>query len=191
MLELFSAPGVYGQKVRIVLEELGLPYVARSIEVEDAGDPLLGLPPSLRDPSGPDGLPILIAESAAIALYLARKARKLGPEGPREQATFDYWAHAISSTLAPLFGVLAHFNTRADVAQELDGALRRALHTFEEHMATRHYMVGERFTVIDALLYPHLATSVQLLKDDLAAYPNLARYRGRLAQREGVRRGTA
>jgi GSH-dependent disulfide-bond oxidoreductase len=176
MIELFASPGVYGQKVRIVLEETGLPY-AHTVT------------PSLRDPHGPDGLPLLIAESAAIALYLARKAQRLGPESERERAAFDHWAHAISSTLSPLFAVHAYFKAHGGDATALfESTVQKTLHTFEEHMATRHFMIGERFTVIDALLYPHLATSASALTGDLAGFPNLARYRERMGQREAVRR---
>jgi GST-like protein len=190
MIELFAAPGVHGQKVRIVLEETGLAYVATATPVP--GDALFDRPPSLRDPHGPDGLPIQIAESAAIALYLARKARKLGPESAREQAAFDYWAFAISSTLSPLFVVHAYFAARdAATAAVFDAAVRKELHIIEEHIATRHFMVGERFTVIDALLYPHLATSAPTLAGGLAGFPNLERYRDRIGQREGVRRAMA
>ncbi|MDX2235585.1 MAG: glutathione S-transferase family protein [Hyphomonadaceae bacterium] len=190
MIELFATPGVYGQKVRIVLEETGLSYVLTRLDPPE--DALLDRAPSLRDPHGPDGLPIQIAESAAIALYLARKARKLGPEGAREVAAFDYWAHAISSTLAPLFAVHAYFRAHDGEALALfDAAVAKALHAFEEHIATRHFMIGERFTVIDALLYPHLAASAPTLSQGLSPFPNLTRYRDRLALREGIRRAMA
>lgn len=204
MIELFSTPTANGQKVHIVLEEMGLPYTVRNVDLragEHRSPDLLainpiGKIPSLRDPHGPDGLPILLGESAAIALYLARKAKKLGPESAREAAEFDYWAHAISASLAPMFAMQFYFSQLAP--ERIDWAVttfveaaQRTLHVFEERMATRHFMVGERFTVIDALLYPHLATSAQRLPDGLKGLPNLERYRDRIAQRDGVKRGMA
>lgn len=190
MIEFFATPGVHSQKVRIMLEETGLPYVARATD-NTAEPTFFGRSPSLRDPDGPDGLPITISESAAIALYLSRKARKFGPEGARELVAFDYWAHAITSTLSSLVAVHDHFKARDgadDTRATFEAAVRKTLHGFEEHMATRHMMVGERFTVIDALLYPHLATSVRSLDGGLSVYPNLERYRDRIAAREAVRR---
>lgn len=193
MIELFAAAGLHGQKVLIVLEETGLPYVIRRLDpAEGHPHPLfetgvLGRAPSIRDPNGPDGLPIQLGESAAIALYLARKARKLGPENARELAEFDNWAHAISSSLAASFALVA-FDPGS--APFLTG-VRRTLHVFEERMATRHFMIGERFTVIDALLFPHLATSAERLPGGFAEMPNLERYRERLGARDGVRRGMA
>lgn len=204
MIELFSTPTANGQKVHIVLEETGLPYTVRNVDLK-AGEHRtpellavnpIGKAPSMRDPHGPDGLPITLGESAAIALYLARKAGRFGPEGGREAAEFDYWAHAISASLAPMFAMQFFFSTLAPervdwaVTTFVDGA-RRTLHAFEERMATRHFMVGERFTVIDALLYPHLATSAKRLDGDLKGFPNLERYRDRVGAREGVKRGMA
>ncbi len=192
MIELFASPGVSAQKVRIMLEETGLAYV--HTVTPPPQDTLLDRPPSLNDPKGPDGPPIQIGESAAIALYLARKAGRLGPEGPREAAAFDYWAHAISSTLAPLFAMHAHFRAHAGAAVPLavfDAAVRKSLHVFEEHMATRHFMVGERFTAIDALLYPHLAGAATALDGGLDGFPNLVRYRDRIGRRDAVRRAMA
>lgn len=189
MIELFAPRGVHGQKVRILLEEAELPYTHTVTPAQ--ADELLDRPCSLRDPQGPDGLPILIAESAAIVLYLARKARRFGPEGAREQAAFEHYAHGISSTLAPLFAVHAYFIAHGGDAALFAAAVGKALHTLEEHVATRHFMIGERFTAIDALLYPHLATSAPTLPGDLGDFPNLARYRDRLGQREAIKRALA
>lgn len=191
MIDFFPTPGVHSQKVRIMLEETGLPYAARAPDASVIEPTFFGRSPSLRDPDGPDGLPITITESAAIALYLARKAHKFGPEGARELVAFDYWSHAISSTLASLFAVYLHFKSHAGAepaAATFEDAARKALRTFEENIATRHFMVGERFTAIDALFYPHLVTSAPALSGGLAAFPNLERYRDRIAKREGVRR---
>jgi len=198
MIELISSPSVYGQKVHIVLEETGLPYAAHRADAHTAGratvDPL-GRTPSLHDPQGPDGLPITLGESGAIAFYLARKARKFGPESAREIAEFDYWSYAIAATLSPQFAVLSYLQSANDVGvattEAFIGNARRILHTFEERMATRHFMAGERFTVLDALLFPHLAVSANVLPKALAEFPNLDRYRERLGAREGVKRGMA
>ncbi len=197
MIELTSAHTVYGQKVHIVLEETGLPYTVREDVARAAeGANPLGRTPSMHDPHGPDGLPITLGESAAIAFYLARKAHKLGPESARETAEFDYWAFMIAASLSPHFAAASYLDKSAPeriawAVETFEDNARRTLRVFEERMATRHFMVGERFTVLDALLYPHLAVSAAQLPGGLSKFPNLERYRDRLAQREGVRRGMA
>ena len=67
MIEFFATPGVHSQKVQIMLEETGLAYVARAPDRVAAEPTFFGRSPALRDPDGPDGLPITISESAAIA----------------------------------------------------------------------------------------------------------------------------
>jgi GST-like protein len=203
MIEVFSTPTANGQKVHIMLEETGLPYRVRNVDLQKGEhktpDMLrhnpLGKIPAIHDPDGP-GAPISLGESAAICLYLARKVGKFGPESLREQAEFDYWAHAVSASLAMPFAMQFYF---ANLAPEkidwavqvfVDGA-RRMLGVFEDRMATRHFMVGERFTAIDALLYPHVAVSAQRLPGQLKDFPNLARYAGRIGERPGVKRGMA
>jgi GST-like protein len=204
MIKVFSTPTANGQKIHIVLEETGLAYRVRNVDMKAgehkgaevlAHNPL-GKIPAIHDPHGPDGLPISLGETAAIALYLSRKAKKLGPESAREQAEFDYWSHAISASLAAPFSMQFFFANlapeRVDWAtQTFEDAAYRMLNVFEDRMATRHFMVGERFTIIDALLYPHLAVSAQRLTKKLAPCPNLTRYADRIGQRDGVQRGMA
>jgi GST-like protein len=204
MIELFSTPTANGQKIHIMLEETGLPYRVRAVDLragEHKSDALLkinplGKIPSLHDPDGPGGVPITLGETGAIALYIARKAGKLGPENAREQAEFDYWSHAISASLAPPFSMQFYFTNLAPERVEwaieaMTNAAKTMLGVFEDRMATRHFMIGERFTAIDALLYPHLATSAARLPDGVKNFPNLTRYAQRISQREGVKRGMA
>lgn len=180
MIELFASPSPDGLKAVLILEELELPYRVRAPQGPE--DPL-GRPPTLHDPDGPGGAPISLGEASAIALYLARKARRLGPETAREQAEFDFWA-ATTARLGFL-QVAARLVEPAHalrVAQERD----RLLDLLDDRMATRHFMVGERFTVLDALLYPHVHEPAAV-----AACQNLARFSQRLSARDGVRRGMA
>jgi GSH-dependent disulfide-bond oxidoreductase len=204
MIEVFSTPTANGQKIHIMLEETGLAYRVRNVDLaggEHKSPPVLshnplGKIPAIYDPHGPDGLPISLGETGAIALYLARKAQKFGPESAREQAEFDYWGHAVSAGLAPPFAMQFYFTKlapeRVDWAIEtFEKAARAMLGVFDDRMATRHFMIGERFTAIDALVYPHLATSAQRLGGGLSGFGNLQRYAERLSKRDGVRRGMA
>jgi GSH-dependent disulfide-bond oxidoreductase len=204
MIEVFSTPTANGQKIHIMLEETGLAYRVRNVDLAGgehksaqmlAHNPL-GKIPAINDPHGPDGLPISLGETAAIALYLARKAKKFGPETAREQAEFDYWSHAVSAGLAPPFAMQFYFTKlapeRVDWAvTTFERAARSMLGVFDDRMATRHFMIGERFTAIDALVYPHLATSALRLDGGLSGFGNLQRYAERLSKRDGVKRGMA
>lgn len=203
MIEIYSTPTANGQKIHIVLEELGLPYRVHNVDLpagaHRAPDMLkinpVGKVPSLYDPDGPGGQPLALGETGAIALYLARKAGRLGPETVREQAEFDYWSHAIAASLAMPFAMQFYFANLAPerpqwAIERFTQAAKDMLNVFDDRLATRHFMIGEHFTVIDALLYPHLATSAARI-GGLVGFDNLGRYAGRIGAREAVKRGMA
>jgi GST-like protein len=204
MIELYSTPTANGQKCHIMLEETGLPYRAEAVDLV-AGEHRsarllainpLGKLPAMIDPDGPGGAPLALGESGAIVLYLMRKTGQFGPSGPREQATFDFWCYAVNSSLAA--ALAAHF-WHARLAPEpiewaidaFAAAAGRSLSAFDAHLARAPYLVGERFTAADALLYPHLAVSAGRLPGALSPYPALQAYVARVGARPGVQRGMA
>ena len=83
-IQLYSLATPNGQKVGIILEELGLPYDAHLVDISkntqfeewfQAVNPNSKIP-TLVDMDGPDGKPIAVFESAAILIYLAEKTGK-------------------------------------------------------------------------------------------------------------------
>ena len=100
MIDLYYWPTPNGWKVTIMLEECGLPYVIRPIDIS-RGDQFtpefLKVSPNTRmpaivDPDGPGGQPISIFESGAILIYLAEKTGRLLPsEGTSERYEVLKW----------------------------------------------------------------------------------------------------
>src|SRR4028119_1527979 len=93
LIDLYYWPTPNGWKASIFLEELGLPYEVRPINIA-AGDQFEpeflkispnNKMPAIVDPEGPDGGPISVFESGAILIYLAEKTRPLLPTGPRRR----------------------------------------------------------------------------------------------------------
>jgi GSH-dependent disulfide-bond oxidoreductase len=198
MIEVFTTPTANGQKVHIMLAETGLAHRLHVVDLQKgehrapamlAHNPI-GKIPAIHDPEGPGG-PISLGETGAICFYLADKAGMLGPQSAREKAEFDYWAFAISSSLSMPFAMQFYFSNLAP--ERLDWAIEtfeagayRTLEAFEARLSDRPYMAGERFSVLDALLFPHLATSAKRLSQGLAPLPALAAYRDRVAARPKV-----
>ena len=79
-IQLFYWPTPNGWKITILLEDLGIPYEVKWVNIGrgDQFEPdFLMIAPNIRmpaiiDPEGPDGEPISIFESAAILQYLDR-----------------------------------------------------------------------------------------------------------------------
>jgi glutathione S-transferase len=67
----------------------------------------------------------------------------------------------------------------------------RSLAAFEDRLSGHDFLVGDRFTAADMLLYPHLAVSAQRLPNRLDDHAALRSYVDRVGQRPGVARGMA
>ena len=90
MIDLYTAPTPNGWKASIALEELGLPYTVRALDLgklEQKQEWFLRINPNGRIPAivDRDAGDFAVFESGAILLYLAEKAGRLLParrEGP-------------------------------------------------------------------------------------------------------------
>ena len=92
-IELYYWPTPNGWKITIMLEELGVPYEVKFINIgkgEQFEPSFLKIAPNNRmpaiiDPEGPDGQPISIFESGAILQYLGRKFGQFYPADERRE----------------------------------------------------------------------------------------------------------
>src|ERR1700745_2363580 len=92
MIDLYFWPTGNGKKIIILLEELGLPYTIKPINI-GRGDQLapdfLKISPNARMPAIIDhepmggGAPMSIFESGPIMMYLAEKTGRVYPQDPR------------------------------------------------------------------------------------------------------------
>ena len=87
-IEVYYWPTPNGHKITIMLEECGLPYEIKPVNI-GKGDQFkpefLAISPNNRmpaiiDPDGPGGRPISVFESGAILQYLGRKTGKFYPD---------------------------------------------------------------------------------------------------------------
>jgi glutathione S-transferase len=113
---------------------------------------LAGAIPVMED----DGL--VLSESLAINLYLARKAGGLlAPQDASEDALMLQWAlygatsiesHALAILYVHADGRAASDGGRAEIGAHAD-TLRRPMAVLDAHLAEHGHMVGARFTVAD------------------------------------------
>jgi GST-like protein len=203
MIQFHTVPTANGQKARIVLEETGLAYSAQIVDLL-AGEHKLppykalspfGKAPAIVDSEGPDGQEIIVSETLAIVWYLADKAGgDLLPKGAAETAEFMMWASAVSSSVAGAFTnqFVANFLAPEKTPWVIERAIadcHEQLAAFDARLADRDYMLGGRFTILDALFFPVVGNSAQRLEGGLTPYPNLQRYAAFIGARAGVQRG--
>src|ERR1700737_4122949 len=88
-LHTYNTPN--GRKISVALEEMGLPYTVKMIDITKGKkfDPAFfkitpnNKTPSIVDPDGPGGAPVSVFESGAILIYLGEKTGKFWPKDPR------------------------------------------------------------------------------------------------------------
>ena len=108
-IELFTAPTPNGWKISVALEELGLPYTPRLVNLL-AGDQrkpeFLKLNPNGRIPVivDHDNHGLVLFESGAILIYLAEKTGKLLPKDPVERLLAIQWLMFQMSGIGPMMG---------------------------------------------------------------------------------------
>jgi GST-like protein len=98
MIELFTYETPNGQKASIMLEEVGLPYVVRTVNLmkgEQRDPDFLRISPNNKVPAivdddGVDGR-TSVFESGAILVYLAERTGKLLPTGGRSRSDMLQW----------------------------------------------------------------------------------------------------
>ena len=180
-------------KVRLLLAHLGIPYERRTVDVVDRSNRLEvlgGLNPALRVPTLvlDDGRPL--AESGAILWYLAEGSRFV-PEDSYERAQVLQWMFFEQYDHEPAIAVarfwLAYSGRPEEFADRLaerQTAGGRALAVMDEHLAGRSYLVGDKLTLADLVLYAytHVAHEGGF---DLAPYPAVRDWLDRVASEPG------
>eukprot|EP01133_Synstelium_polycarpum_P030807 gene30807-38489_t len=120
-IELYYWPTPNGWKISIMLEELGVPYDLKLVNIgkgEQFEPSFLKIAPNNRmpaiiDPEGPGGEPISVFESGAILQYLGRKFGKFYPQDERKRVAVEEWLFWQVGGLGPMAGQAHHFRQYA------------------------------------------------------------------------------
>jgi GSH-dependent disulfide-bond oxidoreductase len=166
-IQLYSVPTPNGVKVSIALEELGLSYEPHFIligENESWTPEFLSLNPNgkipaIIDPDGPGGRPLGLFESGAILLYLADKTGRLMPTDPAARYEAIQWIFFQVGAVGPMFGQVGFFHKFAGRDYEdkrprdrYVGEAKRLLGVLEDRLATRPWMMGDDYSMVDIAL---------------------------------------
>jgi GST-like protein len=207
-IEVFYWPTPNGHKVTIALEEMGLPYVIRAVNIgrgdQFTPDFLAISPnnrmPAITDPDGPGGQPISIFESGAILQYLGRKTGQFYPTDERRKVVVDEWVHWQMANLGPNAGQRNHFRNYAptmvaDSRQTAYGAIRytnevhRLYGVLNGRLKGRDY-VADDYSIADMVNWPWISgQSSDAL--EMSDFPDLAAWKARVGEREAVKRALA
>ncbi|HAV79861.1 MAG TPA: thiol:disulfide oxidoreductase, partial [Erythrobacter sp.] len=168
MIEFFTAPAPNGWKVAIMLEECGLAYEPRWVNLA-AGDQhsqeYLAINPNGRIPAitdhapGDGGDPVTVFESGAVLLYLAEKAGRFLPTDLRGQSRVRQWLFWQVGHLGPTLGQHGHFHLYAEekLPYAIERFHREALRVYgvmDRQLAQEEHLAGEDYTIADMACFP-------------------------------------
>ncbi len=203
MIDLHYWPTPNGHKILIFLEEAGIDHVIHPVDI-GAGDQFkpdfLKIAPNNRMPAIVDhdprdgGAPISIFESGAILLYLAHKTGAFGGRDPRAHVDVLQWLMWQMGGLGPMLGQNAHFTRFAPekVPYAIDRYIKETTRLYgvlDRQLEGRPFVTGDDYTVADMACFPWILPEMQ--GQDMAQFPNLARWHAAIAARPAVVRALA
>lgn len=206
-IELWYWPTPNGWKISIALEEMGLPYVVKPVNI-GAGEQFApafqvispnGRMPAIVDPDGPDERPLSIFESGAILQYLGRKSGRFYPSDVRARVEVDQWLFWQVGGLGPMAGQTHHFRQYAPAmikdqrqiaygVQRYTNETHRLYGVLNRRLADRDYVAG-KYSIADMAIWPWILPTHQ--GQDLSEFPHLAAWMERVGARPAVKAGRA
>ena len=179
-------------KARLLLAQLGLPYERVAIDIFDGDtltDEYAAMNPARTTPvlETDDGR--FLPESNAILFYLA-DGTELLPDDPFERAEVVRWLVYEQTDVIPTMGGLRFRLLVGRLNPDEPDAVRRkegsheVLRLLDDHLATRDFFVGGRYSIADIAIYgyTHLAHEAGI---DMEPYANVRAWFGRVERQPG------
>jgi len=195
MIEFYTWSTPNGQKVAIMLEEVGLPYRVHPVNIEKGEQfhpDFLAIAPNNRIPAiidSDNGLTLM--ESGAILLYLAEKTGRLWPQSFPEKWRVVEWLMWQMGGPGPFLGQVHHFvkfNPRKSTYAE-ERYTKEALRLWgvlDRRLADVEYVAGD-YSVADIAIWPWISR-FQWQTVTFDHYPNVKRWYVAIAARPAVQR---
>jgi GST-like protein len=189
MIDLYYWTTPNGHKVTIFLEETGLEYNIRPINIgkgEQFAPEFLAVSPNNRIPAIVDhaplggGQPISVFESGAILLYLAEKTGRFIAKDIRGRVEVLQWLFWQMGGLGPMAGQNHHFGTYAPekipyAIERYQKETNRLYGVLNKRLADRAFLAGDDYTIADIASYPWIVP-FERQGQKLEDFPNLKRW---------------
>ena len=201
MIDLHYSATPNGQKIAIMLEEIGAPFRVIPYDIFN-GDQLTfefglinpnhKLPAIVDHAPGGGGDAVTVFESGAILQYLAEKSgRFLAPSGAPRAATLSWLTWQVAG-LGPMGGQASHFLRYAPPGQDYATArytneLKRLLTVLERRLEKSTYVAGDSYSIADIAIWPGRASAF-VMGMGLDEWPAMHRWFERIRERPAVER---
>ena len=197
MIELYTAATPNGYKASIALEELGLPYTMRVLDLAQGEQKQAwyrAINPNARIPAivDHDADDFVVFESGAILIYLAEKTGRLMPGDGKGRSLALQWLMFQMGGIGPMMGqanvFFRYLPEKLPLAiDRYQGEVKRLFRVLDERLAANEYLAGD-YSIADIANWSWARTwkwsGVPI--DDL---PHLSRWIEQIRARPAVQAG--
>ena len=200
MIDLYFWTTPNGMKPLILLEELGLAYTVRPVNIstgEQFSRAFTRLSPNQKIPAIVDRAPadggeqIALFESGAILHYLAEKSGRFLPNSLSRRSEVIQWLFWQMAGLGPTLGQYLHFaiyaNQAIPYAQGRFGREKERLYQLlDDRLRDRDFIAGD-YSIADMAAYPWIRR-MEREGSQLDSFPNLNQWHETISRRSAVER---
>lgn len=200
MIELYTWTTPNGEKPVIMLEECGMDYDLRMVDIganEQFSDDFVAINPNSKIPAiverSRGGYSEPVFESGAILVYLAELKGQFLPRSSPQRAKCLSWTFFQVGNTGPMIGQYHHFNDAAD--EKIDYAIKRyrdesvrVLGVLDKHLKSNHWLAGD-YSIADMMNWSWTKAGMKELSSHGAdKYDALAEWVERIGERSAVKR---
>ena len=195
MIELFSANTPNGNKISIMLEEIGYDYKVTKVDINN-GDQFRE---DFKKISPFSKIPVIIDhknsktvfESGAILIYLAEQSGKFYSKKNRTE--INQWLMAQMGYVGPMLGQhhqFHHYNPgKSKFGEERYFKISKRIYKeLDERLAHSKFLAGKDYTIADIATFPWIARH-EWHDIGLKNFKNLTRWYVEISEREAVKKG--
>ena len=203
MIDLHYWPTPNGHKITIFLEEVGLAYQIKPVNIgkgEQFQPDFLKIAPNNRMPAIVDhvpadgGAPLSVFESGAILTYLAEKTGKFLPHELRGRVRVLEWLNWQMGGLGPMAGQNHHFSQYAPekIPYAIDRYVKETnrLYGVLDRQLAQHAFVAGDYSIADMACYPWIVPH-ERQGQKLEDFPHVQRWFASMQSRPAVIRAYA
>ena len=197
MIDLYTSPTPNGWKASVALEELGLAYTVRAIDLtqgEQKTEAFLRINPNGRIPAivDRDDGDFAVFESGAILLYLAEKTGRLLPGDAKGRSLVVQWLMFQMGGIGPMMGqanvFFRYFPERIQPAiDRYQNESRRLFEVLDRRLGDAEWLAGD-FSIADIANWCWVRTH-KWSGVSVEGLPHLQRWLDAMKARPACRRG--
>ena len=198
MIDLHYWPTPNGHKITIFLEEVGLAYQIKPVNIgkgEQFQPDFLKIAPNNRMPAIVDhvpadgGAPLSVFESGAILTYLAEKTGRFLPHELRGRVRVLEWLNWQMGGLGPMAGQNHHFSQYAPekIPYAIDRYVKETnrLYGVLDRQLAQHAFVAGDYSIADMACYPWIVP-YERQGQKLEDFPHVQRWFASMQSRPAV-----